>query len=291
MSSRARQAITAADDRRRPPAAQQRPRRPEQRGAAEQHRVVVEHHARVDVGGEQPGRGQGEPGARALEHARAHPSQGKTAEASGQRLHEQQRLRAVVDAQQRRDHVVEQLHVVGQRVHAHHGVERRQAVGDQPVGLVEEAEVLRARAVVPVALGGLAKKTAAPSGEQRGQRPRRQRAPERRRVARPPGPAATRRRPRPAARAGRTRARAPTIISAPAAAASTASHGWSRDAARGRTRPAPRRASAPATSSGHASARRLPATRPDAAAPQQPPMAAVEGPRPRRLRRSLNQVS
>ena len=119
--------------------------------AAEQHRVVVEHHARVDVGGEHPRHREREAGARALQHAAAHPRQREHRGRGGERLHEKQRLRPVVQPQQRRDHVVEQLHVVGQRVHAHHRVQRRQAVRDQPVRLVEEAEVLGAGAVGPVA--------------------------------------------------------------------------------------------------------------------------------------------
>ena len=137
------------------PTREERPGRPEEAGGAELRRVVVEHHAQVEVGREEPRPAQHEAGGGAAQQARAQPGQGEDGGGHRRGLDEQQRLRAVVEAQERRHRVVDELHVIGQGVHAHHGVEGRPAVRDQPVRLVEEAQVLGAAAEGPVAVGGL----------------------------------------------------------------------------------------------------------------------------------------
>ena len=126
------------------PAADERPRRPQEERGREGRRVEVEHHAHVDVGGEHPGRGQRpRRGAAVPTRRTVRAWMGNTAEATADGLHEEQRDRRIVQAQERRHQEVVEGEVVRERRHPDHGVQQRLAVRHQPLRLVEEGQVAR----------------------------------------------------------------------------------------------------------------------------------------------------
>ena len=93
----------------------------------------------------------------------------------GQGLHEQERGRGIVEAQQGRHEEIVEGHVVGEDGHAHHGVEQGLAVGHEPVRLVEEAQVAAPAGEGPVAARRLPEERGRGGAEQRGHGPARDR--------------------------------------------------------------------------------------------------------------------